>query len=307
MPQMFVDDELYCPACGHTFKTAAGTRSHLTQSVHCAWYRKGKNPKGRRRTMRTPSPIPELDVVHDAPVNAEDIPVIDVIEEWDNDIFQFIPLDPNKPGPSSAPRTYQHLSDEDNDRVIDSHPTTGKVIRMNDNLHTKWKKSFGLGIDPDSDGNIEMGGSDLPNGFAPFASELDWRIAEWVIKDSPGYKAFNCLLNIPGVREKLGLLYTNIRGLHRIVDSIPDRAGVWTSKTLSFPDRPTEKYLVRYRDPLTAIRALLGHAKDIVYVPKKVFSDAEQENRVYNEMWTGKWWTAVQTKLPVGAALASDF
>jgi hypothetical protein len=72
---------------------------------------------------------------------------------------------------------------------------------------------------------------------------------------------------------------------------------VWTTKTLSFPDRPSEKYLIRYRDPLAAIRALLGnpaYAKDIVYVPKKVFSDSERKNRVYNEMWTGKWWTGVQ-------------
>ncbi|KAJ7778044.1 hypothetical protein DFH07DRAFT_1036563, partial [Mycena maculata] len=106
---------------------------------------------------------------------------------------------------------------------------------------------------------------------------------------------------------KLGLSYSNIRGLHQIVDSIPERAGEWTSKTLSFPDRPDEKYLIRYRDPLTAIQTLLGnpaHAKDIVYVPKKVFSDSKRDNRVYNEMWTGKWWSGVQTKLPVGAALA---
>ncbi|KAJ7757871.1 hypothetical protein B0H14DRAFT_3598556 [Mycena olivaceomarginata] len=75
---------------------------------------------------------------------------------------------------------------------------------------------------------------------------------------------------------------------------------MWTSRALSFPDRPAEKYLIRYRDPLAAIRALLGnpaHAKDIVYIPTR-------KNRVYNEMWTGKWWTGIQTKLPVGAALS---
>jgi hypothetical protein len=49
--------------------------------------------------------------------------------------------------------------------------------------------------------------------------------------------------------------------------------------------------------------------KDIVYVPKKVFSDTDRKNRVYNEMWTGKWWNGIQaylkTKLPAGAALSS--
>ncbi|KAJ7433255.1 hypothetical protein B0H11DRAFT_2259609 [Mycena galericulata] len=307
MPQ-YDDDPLYCPACGRISKTAGGTLSHLSQSKHCSWYRKGKNPEGRRRTMRTPSPdiLPPAEITAD-PNEEPDIPVGDAIEEWEDDLFQFIPIDPNVPGPSRLPssNSFRHLSDEGDTRVVDSHPTAGRVIRMNENLHAKWKRSFGLAMD--GDGDVEMGGPDISNGFAPFASELDWRIAEWVIKDGPGHKAFDRLLNIPGVRAKLGLSYTNVRGLHQIVDSIPDRAGLWATKSLSFPDRPSEKYLIRYRDPLAAIRTLLGnpaHAKDIVYIPKKVFSDSERDNRVYNEMWTGKWWASVQTKLPAGASLS---
>ncbi|KAJ7661850.1 hypothetical protein B0H17DRAFT_849402, partial [Mycena rosella] len=86
--------------------------------------------------------------------------------------------------------------DEDSSRVTDCHPTAATVIRMNENLHAKWKRSFGL---VDLDGDIQMGGAESPNGFAPFSSELDWRIAEWVIKDDPGHKAFDRLLDIPGV------------------------------------------------------------------------------------------------------------
>jgi len=43
--------------------------------------------------------------------------------------------------------------------------------------------------------------------------------------------------------------------------------------------------------------SLLGnpvHAKDIVYHPKKIFRDKEKSARIYNEMWTGKWWHAIQ-------------
>ncbi|KAJ7201714.1 hypothetical protein GGX14DRAFT_371140, partial [Mycena pura] len=87
--------------------------------------------------------------------------------------------------------------DSDNTRIVDSHPTVGQAIRMNDNLHAKWKRSFGL---TDPDGDIEME-SDSVNGFALFASELEWRIAEWVIKDGPGHKVFDRLLSIPGVRR----------------------------------------------------------------------------------------------------------
>ncbi|KAJ7112281.1 hypothetical protein C8R44DRAFT_833175 [Mycena epipterygia] len=221
-----------------------------------------------------------------------------------------------QPGPSSAtaqaepssPNTTHpadHLSDDNSHRITETHPTAGKVIRMHDNLHAKWKRSFGLAMD--GDGDVEMGGPDMLHGFAPFASELDWKIAEWVVKDGPGHKAFDRLLDIPGVREKLGLSYSNIRGLHQIIDEIPERAA-WTAKLLSFPDRPHETYTIRYRDPLDAIRSLLGnpaHAKDIVYAPKRIFSSKKKDNRVYNEMWTGQWWTAIQVcKLPRDAALA---
>ena len=35
--------------------------------------------------------------------------------------------------------------------------------------------------------------------FYPFNSELDWKIAQWAIKDGPGKNAFDRLLKIPGV------------------------------------------------------------------------------------------------------------
>ncbi|KAJ7454109.1 hypothetical protein FB451DRAFT_1518446, partial [Mycena latifolia] len=184
----------------------------LKQSKNCAWYRRGKNPEGRRRTMRTPSPDPPAFDDDNTPVDPIiDIPVEEVMQQWEDDLFQFIPADPtaagpslgpqlNQAGPSSAPQTTpqtRHLSDDDEGCFIESHPTAGRVIRMNDNLHAKWKRSFGLALDPD--GDVEMGDPDSLNLFAPFASELDWRIAEWVIKDGPGHKAFDRLLEIPGV------------------------------------------------------------------------------------------------------------
>ncbi|KAF8874329.1 hypothetical protein CPB84DRAFT_1690242 [Gymnopilus junonius] len=36
--------------------------------------------------------------------------------------------------------------------------------------------------------------------FMPFSSELDWRFAEWAVKDGPGQNAIDRLLAIPGVR-----------------------------------------------------------------------------------------------------------
>ncbi|KAK6972245.1 hypothetical protein R3P38DRAFT_2524967, partial [Favolaschia claudopus] len=82
-------------------------------------------------------------------------------------------------------------------RVVEIHPNAGEVIKMNENLHATWARTFGLSVD--RDGDVDMHGPDAPNGFAPFASELDWRVAQWMVKENPGHKAFDRLLEIPGV------------------------------------------------------------------------------------------------------------
>ncbi|KAL6301703.1 hypothetical protein BKA93DRAFT_818859 [Sparassis latifolia] len=52
----------------------------------------------------------------------------------------------------------------------------------------------------------------------------------------------------------------------------------------------------------------------MVYVPKRIFTDQNKDNRIYSEMWTGLWWNTIQVcswcstyytnHLPVGATLA---
>ncbi|KAH9999164.1 hypothetical protein BJV74DRAFT_877046 [Russula compacta] len=136
--------------------------------------------------------------------------------------------------------------------------------------------------------------------FHPFASELDWEVANWVVSESLGHKAFDRFMAIPGVKEKLGLSFNNIRALHKLVDAIPDRAGDWRTTNLSFSDRPSEKHTIRYRNVVDAIKCLWGDpalSKHMVYAPKKIFSDATKANRIYSEMWTGSWWHVIQKRL----------
>ena len=97
-------------------------------------------------------------------------------------------------------------------------------------------------------------------------------------------------------REKLELSYHNMRALLQRVDSLPERAE-WQECTITIKDRPKERHLLQFRDIIQAIRALLGnirHAGKIVYRPRKIFRDVSRMQRIYNEMWSGKWWHAVQ-------------
>lgn len=99
------------------------------------------------------------------------------------------------------------------------------------------------------------------------------------------------------MREKLGLSYGNIAGLHKAVDAIRPRAGDWKVRRLRFKDRPDEEFILRHRNILDVIQSLWGDpllADHLVYRPKSIFQDAEKKKRSYSEMWTGKWWQFTQ-------------
>jgi hypothetical protein len=83
---------------------------------------------------------------------------------------------------------------------------------MDNHLHQRWHQLF-KDLDEDRDGNgdalmAEPTDAENPvNPYKPFASELDWRIARWIIKDSVGHKSLDRLLAIPGVKTIL-ITYT---------------------------------------------------------------------------------------------------
>jgi hypothetical protein len=234
--------------------------------------------------------------------------------------FLFVPgnstvqLGEQGPGPETAAQRIgrqvrRMLDDDDDNRVTDQHPLAGRVKRK--------EHPPSLGLRDQGDGDVDMDAGDNP--FHPFNSELDWRVAQWGIKDNPGQNALDRLLAVPGVSdflpflhrsvtdstfqvvEKLGLSYHNVRALHQKVDAIPERAGEWKSRDLKFADRPDDVFTVRYRDPVEAIRSLWKDpdlSPQMTYAPKKVYSDASRTNRVYTEMWTGQWWHVLQVRTP---------
>ncbi|KAF9058790.1 hypothetical protein BDP27DRAFT_1240270, partial [Rhodocollybia butyracea] len=135
--------------------------------------------------------------------------------------------------------------------------------------------------------------------YHPFASQLDWEIAQWAVTEKISQKALDCLLNVPQVQQKLGLSYEYSRGMLKCIDEIPERCGKWWTKQLSFRDKPGEHFTVYHRDPVEAIKALWGDpafAEHLVYKPEKLFCGAEQteNNCIYSEMWTTGFWNAVQ-------------
>ncbi|KAI5893113.1 uncharacterized protein SCHCODRAFT_02498405, partial [Schizophyllum commune H4-8] len=283
-------DDYTCPACKTIFDTTHGRDSHLRQSSKCSWYRAGKIAEWAAYT---------IEELRDEPLEDVSRIVLD-----DQDLFHFIPptVLPNAPpsapptdvdigeaGPGPSTQAYRDTLSPEPDpdlysRIIDEDTTAGHVVRMADKLHDLWRQQFSAG-----------GGSSQDDGtlpFTPFASEMDWRIAHWVITDNIGHASLDRLLAIPGVCESLGLSFHNTRSLHQNLDEIPLRAGSWSTKILRFRDRPDDAHLIRMRDPVEAVRSLWGDptlAKHLVYRPQKIFDSAKRDNRFFSEMWTGDW------------------
>lgn len=135
------------------------------------------------------------------------------LDEGQDELFHFVPNEEDNHnnmedqiGPSTQANrmlranALRTLDDNDDSRVVDVHPSAGYVIRMDDTLHNKWRSTFG-DVDVDDDEDVEMSNDfdQVSNPYMPFASELDWRIARWAVKDGPGQNAFDRLLKIPGV------------------------------------------------------------------------------------------------------------
>ncbi|KAF5341494.1 hypothetical protein D9757_014788 [Collybiopsis confluens] len=190
-------------------------------------------------------------------------------------------------------------NNDDEPRTWWWHPTAGRVIGHEASIFHHWKTIFSK--QEDQDGNVN-------NNYYPFVSSLDWKVAEWAVREKISQKSFDLLLRIPQVQNKLGLSYTNSKSMLEYIDAIPNRCGIWYTKELSFRDSLDEKFTVHHRDPVQAIKALWGDpafADHLVYKPGKLFYGNKQtENfRMFSEIWTAGFWNAIQGAIPDGGTV----
>ena len=70
-----------------------------------------------------------------------------------------------------------------------------------------WKTFFSEDLDDQDlmnvDGEEFNSDTDHPNRWKPFASELDWKVAMWAVREDVGQGSLNRLLAIPGVSPSL--------------------------------------------------------------------------------------------------------
>lgn len=228
------------------------------------------------------------------------LPIPNPLEELDDEIFSTLPpgvlpvTDPQfiqnlPPIQRDAENSQRTLDDDDDSRYIFVNKKHAPVVKVDKLIREKWERSFGSVSDALD--------HSPPNPFLPFSSELEWKIADWFITEDPGHNSFNRFLEIPGVVEKLGLSYKNVREIHQLVDSLQASRDNWKSQTLGFEDNPQESFSIHYRDPVEVIRSLWSDPSlvdDLVFAPQKVYQSKTVKKRIYSEMWDGDWWNHLQ-------------
>ncbi|KAF5372418.1 hypothetical protein D9757_011620 [Collybiopsis confluens] len=193
------------------------------------------------------------------------------------------------------------VGDKSDTRTWRWHPTAGQILRYESDTFQRWEELF-------TEIQENHTSSRTSTGYYPFTSRLDWEVAQWAVKEKISQKTFDRLLQIPEVKEHLGLSYGNSRAMLKLVDDIPPRCGQWFTKQLSFRDQLQETFTIHHRDPIEAIKALWGDASlanHLVYKPANLFGSSKQteEERMFSEMWTGGFWNAVQTCIPEGGTV----
>jgi hypothetical protein len=221
-----------CPVCSKVFAFVKGLNSHLKTAQLCRSWGKGKKKEiadniwedlsktAPEVTITTPQDFDDedmrMDVDWDSDQEMNQDTLQDIMDIWDQEeghpyhfVEEEVDVDIGQagPGPSTSRRRQaaqgRILDEQGGEQNVEWSMGAGKVIRMDDRLHQQWKKLFHPQPQEKEDSmrptpTTATSGSKI-NPYAPFASELDWRVARWVVKDKIGNKAFDRFLEIPGV------------------------------------------------------------------------------------------------------------
>jgi hypothetical protein len=201
--------------CGRYFNSIRLKNTHLTSARSCSWYVKarlrdlGNNDAEDGEPLSTlmePDPQAHQHVEDQEwlEYNPQQDPDIDMGfgPYGDGDGLQFLPAEPIEILDENRPQTAENSIDlrsrHSRHTVLDNDDDEC-IIMVDEDAGRIFRKEIPPRYTQDREGDTLMEEDREPNPFAPFSSELDWRVAHWAVKDGPGHNAFNRLLKIPGV------------------------------------------------------------------------------------------------------------
>ncbi|KAI3998322.1 hypothetical protein K525DRAFT_275320, partial [Schizophyllum commune Loenen D] len=132
--------------------------------------------------------------------------------------------------------------------------------------------------------------------YGVFGHRLSWDLARWAKSKDISASAFNELLAIPEIVEKLDLPYRTAAHVNAMVDALPARPRFQRRDVIVAGHR----FDVYFRDILECVRALLSDidlCPPLVFCPERHYVDDKKTCRLYHDMHTGEWWWSTQDEL----------
>ncbi|KAK7437570.1 hypothetical protein VKT23_018468 [Stygiomarasmius scandens] len=304
-----------CPGCQKSFSAGAGFTQHLrkTQNEACRTYAAKlelEKPDFDPRTM-------DNLLRGFGAQRSTEFMLIDGIGDYfgdysaldDNDIAvdggTMYMTDPNVP-PSFNDESANDTSDDNNsdDGYETGGDTTGRLNQKLTTQNTGYEPApppqSNPAREPEHDSYAQHFGHS-PNIWAPFTSEIDWRVAKWAKLRGPSSTALTELLAIDGVPQKLGLSYGSAGELNKIIDNdLPGRPQFHRHEVIV----QGEAFDVYFRDIMQCVKALYRDAEFAPYLkfaPERHFEDESCTEQLYHDMHTGSWWWSTQETLESNA------
>ncbi|KAF9508474.1 hypothetical protein BS47DRAFT_1302834 [Hydnum rufescens UP504] len=143
---------------------------------------------------------------------------------------------------------------------------------------------------------------DPSNPSAPWASEEEWAIVEWILSVHILQKAIDQFLKLQWVRKHSEpLTFSTAKEVHEKVQSMPG-GPPWKSTEITLKDALNEPQIVFHRDPIECTVHLFQNPKFegcMDFTPKFVYN-TDGTTRMYHEMATADGWHEEQVgDLPV--------
>ncbi|KAI0683185.1 hypothetical protein BC835DRAFT_1296710 [Cytidiella melzeri] len=150
--------------------------------------------------------------------------------------------------------------------------------------------------------------------WAPFASEEEWGLAQWLMSSGLSQAEIDKYLKLGMVSSFISLLQNYKQSFLDKIDCLPRGPGWQCEIFKAVGDERDEEGRERVevfelwkRDPIECIRELLSNPmfrEHLQYAPERRYEDEWLKMPILSEMWSGAWWwTNDEVKTHEGATL----
>ncbi|KAG2131043.1 hypothetical protein DEU56DRAFT_872231 [Suillus clintonianus] len=142
------------------------------------------------------------------------------------------------------------------------------------------------------------------NLYYLFSGRKEWEVASWLLRSGLSMGKINSFLSLEMIKD-LSLSFSSakeLRGRAKMLPSGPH----WMSQVIPTAHPMKSPVILYWCDPLNCISSILNHPtfhKELDFMPRRVYTTAQQLYHVYSKWMTGNDAWEMQSNLPSGATL----